>query len=85
MASGWLPYWMTSPGRPDGVNSAVQNADLFADMLGEITVSHLGVSGGIQPEVRRVQTGLLGADYVIDNSDLSVAETVARVRRIVSD
>ncbi len=32
IASGWLPYWMTSPGRPDGVNSAVQNADLFTDV-----------------------------------------------------
>jgi spore germination protein YaaH len=32
VASGWLPYWMTTPGRPDGVNSAVQNADLFTDV-----------------------------------------------------
>jgi spore germination protein YaaH len=32
IASGWLPYWMTSPGRPDGVSSAVQNADLFTDV-----------------------------------------------------
>ena len=40
---------------------------LFADMLGEMTVSHLGVGGGAQPEVRRVQTGLLGADFAIEN------------------
>jgi tricorn protease len=40
---------------------------LFADMLGEITVSHLGVGGGAMPDVRRVQTGLLGADYRIEN------------------
>jgi spore germination protein YaaH len=32
VASGWLPYWMTSPSRPAGVNSAVQNADLFTDV-----------------------------------------------------
>jgi spore germination protein YaaH len=32
IASGWLPYWMTSPGRPAGVTSAVQNADLFSDV-----------------------------------------------------
>ena len=32
ISSGWLPYWMTSPGRPQGVNSAVQNADLFTDV-----------------------------------------------------
>jgi tricorn protease len=40
---------------------------LFAEMLGDITVSHLGVGGGTQPDVRRVQTGLLGADYQIEN------------------
>jgi tricorn protease len=40
---------------------------LFSDMLGEITVSHLGAGGGTTPEVRRVQTGLLGADYAIEN------------------
>jgi tricorn protease len=40
---------------------------LFADMLGEVTVSHLGVGGGAIPEVRRVATGLLGADYVIES------------------
>jgi len=32
VASGWLPYWMTSPANPQGVNSAVQNADLLADV-----------------------------------------------------
>jgi len=36
-------------------------------MLGELTVGHLNVFGGEQPEVKRVQTGLLGADYKIEN------------------
>jgi tricorn protease len=40
---------------------------LFAEMLGEITVSHLGVGGGSMPEPRRVETGLLGADYTVEN------------------
>jgi tricorn protease len=40
---------------------------LFAEMLGEITVSHLGVGGGSMPEVRRVATGLLGADFTVDS------------------
>lgn len=39
---------------------------LFAEMLGDITVSHLGVGGGALPDVRRVQTGLLGADFSTD-------------------
>jgi spore germination protein YaaH len=45
VASGWLPYWMTTPGRPDGVNSAVQNADLFAD-VSPFWYSATAASGG---------------------------------------
>jgi tricorn protease len=40
---------------------------LFAEMLGEITVGHLGVGGGDIPRAERVPTGLLGADYAIEN------------------
>ena len=40
---------------------------LFAEMLGELTVGHLNVGGGDTPEVRRVETGLLGADFKIEN------------------
>jgi tricorn protease len=49
-----------------GVSSRSDLNYLFAEMLGEITVSHLGVGGGTMPEVRRVPTGLLGADFAID-------------------
>jgi len=40
---------------------------VFADMMGEITVGHLGVGGGDVPETRTIATGLLGADYRIEN------------------
>ena len=40
---------------------------LFREMLGELTVGHMYVGGGETPEVKRVQTGLLGADYTVDN------------------
>ncbi|HCL71142.1 MAG TPA: hypothetical protein DIC65_08900, partial [Actinobacteria bacterium] len=30
--SGWMPYWMTSPSQPVGIDSAVANADLFEDV-----------------------------------------------------
>lgn len=40
---------------------------VMADMMGEISVGHLNVGGGDLPEVRRVQTGLLGADYEVAN------------------
>src|SRR5579884_3486448 len=40
---------------------------LFEEMLGEMTIGHMFVRGGDQPEVKRVSCGLLGADYVIDH------------------
>jgi tricorn protease len=40
---------------------------LFEEMLGELTVGHLFIAGGDTPEVKRIQTGLLGADYKIEN------------------
>jgi len=40
---------------------------LFAEMLGNMVVGHLSVGGGEQAEVRRVQTGLLGCDFKIEN------------------
>jgi tricorn protease len=38
---------------------------LFQEMLGDMVVGHLGTGGGDTPEVKTVQTGLLGADYDI--------------------
>lgn len=52
------------------VNSVASRQDLnylFADMMGEVTVGHLSVFGGDQPRADRVSTGLLGADYSIEN------------------
>jgi tricorn protease len=40
---------------------------LFTEMLGEITVGHMFVGGGDIPEPKRVKTGLLGADYSMEN------------------
>jgi tricorn protease len=40
---------------------------LFQEMLGNLTVSHMGTGGGDLPEVKRVVTGLLGADYELAN------------------
>ena len=38
---------------------------LMQDMMGEVSVGHLFVGGGDQPEVKSVATGLLGADYEV--------------------
>jgi tricorn protease len=40
---------------------------LFEEMLGEMTVGHMFINGGDQPEVKRVNGGLLGADYTVEN------------------
>ena len=48
-----------------GIASRYDLTYLFREMLGRLTVSHLSTGGGDTPEVKRVQTGLLGADYEI--------------------
>jgi tricorn protease len=40
---------------------------LFTEMLGEMTVGHMFINGGDKPEVKKVVTGLLGADYKVEN------------------
>jgi tricorn protease len=51
----------------DGIASRADLNYLFAEMLGNMVVSHLSVGGGEQPDVKRVQTGLLGCDFKIEN------------------
>jgi tricorn protease len=40
---------------------------LFIEMLGNITIGHMFVGGGDLPEPKRVKSGLLGADYSVEN------------------
>jgi len=40
---------------------------LFTEMLGNMSVGHMFVGGGDRPEVKHIKTGLLGADYKIEN------------------
>ena len=49
-----------------GIGSRSDLNYLFAEMMGNVVVSHLNVGGGDQPDVKRVQTGLLGADYRVE-------------------
>jgi tricorn protease len=51
----------------DGIASRSELTALFEDALGEITVGHMFVGGGDQPEPKRVRGGLLGADYAQEN------------------
>jgi tricorn protease len=50
-----------------GLTSRADFNYLLADMLGNINVLHMYVSGGKHPDVPMVSVGLLGADYAIDS------------------
>ena len=50
-----------------GIASRGDLTYLFQEMLGNMVVGHLGAGGGDTPQVKRVQTGLLGADYEVAN------------------
>ena len=60
MKSRYAPY----------LESIVSRTDLnylLSEMMGEFTASHLYVTGGQLPDVKRVRGGLLGCDYAIEN------------------
>ncbi len=40
---------------------------LFEEMLSNLSVGHMFIRGGDNPDVKRIPTGLLGADYKIEN------------------
>ena len=51
----------------DGLASRDDLNYLLTEMLGNMTVGHMFLGGGDRPEVKHVRTGLLGADYKIEN------------------
>ncbi len=51
----------------DGLASRADVNYLFAEMLSNISVGHMYIAGGTEPEVKAVKVGLLGADYKIEN------------------
>jgi tricorn protease len=50
-----------------GIASRADLSYLFREMLSYISVGHMFVRGGAQPETPHVSVGLLGADYTIEN------------------
>ena len=50
-----------------GVASRDELTYLFEEALGEMTVGHMFVGGGHEPELKKIKGGLLGADYSIEN------------------
>lgn len=50
----------------DGIRSRDDLNYLFTDMLGELCIGHMFISGGDTPSVDAIPGGLLGADYSIE-------------------
>lgn len=46
---------------------------LFEEMLGELTLGHVFVGGGDQPEPPGIPGGMLGADYALENGRYRIA------------
>ena len=57
----------------DGIASRADLNYLFTEMLGELSVGHEFIGGGDQPEVKHIPTGLLGADFNIENGHYRIA------------
>ncbi len=51
----------------NGISARADLNYLFEEMLGNMTVGHMFVGGGTEPEVPHIKVGLLGADYKIEN------------------
>ena len=50
------------------VNNRYDLTYIIGEMIGELGNSHTYAGGGYYPEKEKVETGLLGADYVLDES-----------------
>jgi spore germination protein YaaH/5-hydroxyisourate hydrolase-like protein (transthyretin family) len=80
VASGWLPYWMTSPARPVGVNSAVQNAGLFTDVSPfwfSATAASPGVKVGFNPNFTNAAANAAWAMGQLKGAGLTVLPSIA--------
>jgi tricorn protease len=51
----------------DSLDSREDLNYLFEDMLGELSLGHVFIHGGEIPEAEKTKTGLLGADYKVEN------------------
>ena len=58
----------------DGIASRSELTYLFQECLGEMTVGHMFVGGGEKPEVKKVNVGLLGADFSLENGRYRIAK-----------
>ncbi|MBU6279644.1 MAG: hypothetical protein KGN78_10405, partial [Actinomycetales bacterium] len=48
IVTGWMPYWFTTPAKPQGINAAVANADLFTEVSPFWYSATVGGPNGVQ-------------------------------------
>lgn len=80
VASGWLPYWKTSPAHPEGVTSAVQNAALFTDVSPfwfSATAKSPGVKVGFNPNFSNGASNAQWAMGQLKGAGLTVLPSIA--------
>jgi tricorn protease len=58
----------------DRISSRSELTYLFEEALGEMTVGHMFIGGGENPEPKKVKGGLLGADYSQENGRYRIAK-----------
>jgi tricorn protease len=58
----------------EGIASRAELTYLFNECLGELTVGHMFIRGGDEPEPKKVKGGLLGADYSLENGRYRIAK-----------
>ena len=58
----------------EGIASREELTYLFQECLGELTVGHMFVGGGEEPEPKKVKVGLLGADFSLENGRYRLAK-----------
>jgi len=80
VASGWLPYWKTSPAHPEGVTSAVANAALFTDVSPfwySATSKSPGVKVGFNPNFGNAMANAQWAMGQLKGAGLTVLPSIA--------
>jgi len=58
----------------DGIATRGELTYLFEECLGELTVGHMFVGGGEEPQPKKLKGGLLGADYSLESGRYRIAK-----------
>ena len=81
IVTGWIPYWMATPGNPQGVNSAVANADLFAEVspfiYSALAAGSKGVRVALNPNFSNGASNAAWATNALRGAGIPVIPSIA--------